>query len=67
MCQYLRCNLFVLDLHFAFICLMFDIGESIISSIIYGVLYLRKGKGKIQPRTGHKDLEGSSDIAVLFL
>jgi hypothetical protein len=50
----------VLALHFAFICLMFDIGESMTSSMTYGTLYLRKGKGKgkVQPRTGHEGLEG---------
>jgi hypothetical protein len=49
----------VLDLHFACICLMFDIGESMISSMIYGTLYLCKSKGKVQPRTGHDGLEGA--------
>jgi hypothetical protein len=50
----------VLDLHFAFICLTFHIGESMISSMIYGTLYLRKGKGKgkVYSRTGHEGLEG---------
>jgi hypothetical protein len=47
-----------LDLHFAFLCLMFDIGESMTSSMIYGTLYLCKCKGKCQPRTGHEGLEG---------
>jgi hypothetical protein len=37
-----------LDLPFAFICLTFYIGESIISSMIHGTLYFRKGKGKFQ-------------------
>ena len=48
----------LLDLHFAFICLMFDIGGSMTSPMIYGTLYLSKGKGKFQPRTGHEGLEG---------
>jgi hypothetical protein len=48
----------VLDLHFSFICLTFYIGESMISSLIYKTLYLRKGKGKVHPRTGHEGLEG---------
>ena len=60
-------KLFVLDLHFAFICLMFDIGGSMISSMIYGTLYLCKAKGTFQRRTDHEGQQGSRDTAVLFL
>ena len=60
-------NISVLDLHFAFISLMFHIGGSIISSMIYGTLYLRKAKGTFQHRTSHEGQEKSRDIAVLFV
>jgi len=60
----------VLDLRFAFICFMSDIGGSMISSMIHGLLYLCKGKGKCQPRTGHEGLEGkyrySSNLSLTF-
>jgi hypothetical protein len=36
------------------VCLMFYIGESVISSMIYGTLYVRKGKDIVHPRTGHE-------------
>ena len=50
----------VLTVHFAFICLTFYIDYSMISSMIYGTLYLRKGKGKgtVHPITDHEGLEG---------
>ena len=57
--KYLQSNIyFCFRSALSFICLTFQIGESMISSMIYGTLYLRKGKGKVRPRTGHEVLEG---------